>query len=72
MTFPGNPTNRKKHMKISELIRVLQTLQAGCGDLDVLTRGSEPQKMVDALDVRKVRTAKREAVFIGKPKQTED
>lgn len=59
-------------MKLSELIRQLSALHTQHGDLDVLTRGSEPQKMVDALDVRRVRTAKREAIFIGKPKQTED
>lgn len=52
-------------MTVAELIRALQVLP---GDLPVLTRGSEPQKMVDALEVRQVSTTKRTAVFIGKPK----
>jgi len=60
-------------MKLSELIRQLQAVQSRSDvDLDVLTRGSEPQKMVDATDVRTVKTAKRTAVFIGKPKPGND
>lgn len=52
-------------MTVAELIRALQVLPQ---DLPVLTRGSEPQKMVDAVEVRTVNTSKRSAVFIGKPK----
>ena len=59
-------------MKLSTLIAQLRSTEALHGDLDVLTRGSEPQKMVDALEVRVVKTAKRTAVFIGKPTATND
>ena len=59
-------------MKISTLIRLLTATLSDKGDLDVLTRGSESQKMVDALEVRVVKTSKRTAVFIGKPKPTDD
>ena len=52
-------------MKVHELIRRLQQMDP---HLDVLTRGSEPAKMVDAVEVREVRTSKRTVVFIGKPK----
>lgn len=56
-------------MKLSDLISKLEAIQsAQDNDLDVLTRGSEPQKMVDVSDVRVVTTSKRTAVFIGKPK----
>ena len=57
-------------MTIGELITRLNTLRNLHGDLDVLTRGSQPQKMVDVLEVREVKTSKRTAVFIGKPKTT--
>ena len=53
-------------MTIEQLIRQLQQLNNPT--FDVLTRGSEPTKMVDALEVRIVKTAKRTAVFIGKSK----
>jgi len=59
-------------MKLSTLLAQLRTALDNNGDLDVLTRGSEPQKMVDAVEVRVVKTAKRTAVFIGKPKPTAD
>jgi hypothetical protein len=52
-------------MTVNELITQLQRLD---GALPVLTRGSESTKMVDVSDVRLVKTAKRRAVFIGKPK----
>lgn len=53
-------------MTVEQLIRALQALDNP--SLPVLTRGSAPQKMVDAIEVRVVETAKRTAVFIGKPK----
>lgn len=52
-------------MKVSDLITQLQRLDP---TMDVLTRGSEPTKMVDAIEVRVVKTPRRTAVFIGKPK----
>ena len=55
-------------MKLDELREQLADMRAQHGNLDVLTRGSEPQKMVDVIEVRKVKTSKRTAVFIGKPK----
>lgn len=56
-------------MKLNQLQEIVTRLVAeGHGDLDILTRGSEAQKMVDADNVRVVRTAKRTAVFIGKVK----
>ncbi len=57
-------------MDVSELIAQLTAINRDTPNLDVLTRGSAPQKMVDAIEVRVVRTAKRTAVFIGKPKVT--
>ena len=56
----------------SEAYVPLSEFKSDKGDLDVLTRGSESQKMVDALEVRVVKTSKRTAVFIGKPKPTDD
>lgn len=52
-------------MTVAQLIAALSGLDQS---LPVLTRGSEAQKMVDALEVRTVKTAARRAVFIGKPK----
>lgn len=53
-------------MTVQELMNKLQEL--GNPDLPVLTRGSEAQKMVDAIEVRVVKTKLRTAVFIGKVK----
>lgn len=53
-------------MTVEQLIARLQALDNPT--LSILTRGSEAQKMVDALEVRVVKTPKRTAVFIGKPK----
>lgn len=53
-------------MTVQELIDRLQALDNPT--LPILTRGSEAQKMVDALEVRVVKTKLRTAVFIGKPK----
>lgn len=69
---PSGAQPETSTMKISTLIRLLTATLSEKGDLDVLTRGSEPQKMVDALEVRVVKTSKRTAVFIGKPKATND
>ena len=54
-------------MRLNELIEKLQALQRQYGDLPVLTRGSTPAKMTDATEVRKLKTTRREVVFIGKP-----
>lgn len=63
---PAQATNQEEStMTVNELITQLQRLD---GSLPVLTRGSEPQKMVDALEVRTIKTPIRTAVFIGKPK----
>lgn len=53
-------------MTVEQLIAQLQALDNPT--LPVLTRGSEAQKMVDAIEVRVVKTKLRTAVFIGKPK----
>jgi hypothetical protein len=67
---PAQATNQESTtMTVNELITQLQRLD---GALPVLTRGSEPQKMVDALEVRVIKTAHRQAVFIGKPKVQAD
>lgn len=55
-------------MKISDLINQLVEAKNIHGDVDVLTRGSQPQKMVDAIEARVVKTTRRKAVFIGQPK----
>ena len=56
-------------MKLNQLQEIVTRLVAeGHGDLDVLTRGSEAQKMVAADNVRVVKTKLRTAVFIGKVK----
>lgn len=55
-------------MKLSSLIEQLTAILEDKGDYDVLTRGSEAQKMVDADNVRVVKTKLRTAVFIGKVK----
>ena len=66
ITQPAQATNQEEStMTVSELITQLQRLD---GALPVLTRGSEAQKMVDAIQVREVKTPTRRAVFIGKPK----
>lgn len=57
----------KLHQLISQL-RAIASEQPNGENLDVLTRGSEAHKMVDAVEVRVVKTKNRTAVFIGKPK----
>jgi hypothetical protein len=69
--FKAEPLQKESTttMTINDLITHLTVLKSeGKGDYDVLTRGSESTKMVDVSDVRLVKTAKRRAVFIGKPK----
>ena len=55
-------------MTLTELIAQLQNLRDQHGNLPVLTRGSTPAKMTDATEVRKLKTTRRDVVFIGKPK----
>lgn len=62
---PAKATPESSTMTVAQLIAALSGLDQS---LPVLTRGSEAQKMVDALEVRTVKTAARRAVFIGKPK----
>lgn len=67
---PGAPAPQLESttMKLSQLIEQLRELYNVSGNVDVLTRGSQPHKMVDAIEARVVKTSRRTAVFIGKPK----
>ena len=65
LDFPTSTNESTTAMTVTELISKLSALP---GNLPVLTRGSEAQKMVDAIEVREVKTTQRKAVFIGKPK----
>jgi hypothetical protein len=59
-------TPRESTMTVEQLIAQLQALDNPT--LEILTRGSEANKMVEASVARVVKTKTRTAVFIGKPK----
>lgn len=64
---PADATKKESTtMKISDLMSQLNTLHAAHGDVDVIIRGAGPTTFTDVQEVRRVKTAKREAVYIGK------
>lgn len=70
-SLPVDAPRKESTMKISDLISRLASLRGDLGDVDVIVRGSRETSFVDAMEIRKVKTPKRTAVYIGKaPQQT--